>query len=142
MESAGALRVEARWAAVTSCFPYDCGVMLGVVVEDRGRFTLVRVSGEVDMATAPTLRQEFVRLVGEGRVDLVVDLAAVDFIDSTGLGILIGGLKRARSQGGDLRVCTPTGQVAEVFSLTGLAGVLRPIDADELERAGRTVDQT
>lgn len=82
------------------------------------------------MATGPRLRQEFVSHIGEGRHHLVVDLSAVDFIDSTGLGVLIGGLKRARSRGGDLKVAGLHGRLEKVFELTGLGEVLAVVDVE------------
>lgn len=104
--------------------------MLGVRVESMGSSTVLRVSGEVDMATGPQLRQEIVGQIAAGAVDLVIDLSEVDFIDSTGLGVLIGGLKRTRGQGGDLRVSGVHGHVRQVFDLTGLGDVLTVIDID------------
>ena len=105
--------------------------MLGLRVESVGQWTVLHVSGEVDMATGPQLRQEIQDQIGAGHCQLVVDLDGVDFIDSTGLGVLIGGLKRTRSHGGDLRVCGLSGHVSQVFDLTGLADVLAVIDLSD-----------
>ncbi len=111
---------------VSGCFTL-CYVMLSVGVATVGAWTVLRVTGEVDMSTGPQLRQTLVSTISEGNAWLVVDLGQVDFIDSTGLGILIGGLKRARSQGGDLKVMGVHGHVHRVFELTGLGEVLAPI---------------
>ena len=105
--------------------------MLGLRVDALGPWTVLRVSGEIDMATGPQLRQEIIHQIDRGFCNLVVDLDAVDFIDSTGLGVLIGGLKRTRSHGGDLRVSGLSGHVAEVFRLTGLVDVLALIDLSD-----------
>lgn len=104
-------------------------MLLNVSVVDLGNWTLLRVAGEIDMATCPELRQAIVGQIHEGNTQLVIDLASVEFIDSTGLGVLIGGLKRARSQGGDLRVSGVHGRIERLFELTGLGDVLAIVDA-------------
>jgi anti-sigma B factor antagonist len=98
--------------------------MLNVRVSTAGSWTVLNVRGEIDMATCPQLRQEIVGQIGQGNLNLVVDLGEVDFIDSTGLGVLIGGLKRARGQGGDLRVSGVDDRLEKVFRLTGLGEIL------------------
>ena len=85
---------------------------------------MLTVTGELDVASAPRLRQEVVTLASGGRTLLVIDLAGVDFLDSTGLGVLLGALKRVRSAGGDLALCRAEPQVAKVFEITRLSDVL------------------
>jgi anti-sigma B factor antagonist len=86
--------------------------------------TVLAVTGEIDVASAPRLRQEVVTLAGSGQVLLVVDLAGVDFLDSTGLGVLLGALKRVRAGGGELALCRAEPQVAKVFEITRLSDIL------------------
>ena len=86
---------------------------------------VVRPAGRLNMVAAPALRQELHELVESGSNRLVVDLSGTDFIDSSGLGALISGLKVARQAGGDLRIASPTTQVETVLSLTNLNRVLR-----------------
>ncbi|OFJ51901.1 STAS domain-containing protein [Mycolicibacterium grossiae] len=94
--------------------------------------TVVRPEGRVNMVVAPALRKELHRLVDEGNTRVVVDLSGTDFIDSSGLGAVISGLKAARQAGGDLRIAAPTRQVVTVLELTNLDRVLRAYDsADE-----------
>ncbi len=104
--------------------------MLSVSSSESGRWRILHVRGEIDMATCPILRQEIVGEIGQGHRHLVVDLAGVDFVDSTGLGVLIGGLKRARSQGGDLRVSGVSGHLRRIFDLTGLHRVFAVVELD------------
>ncbi|MGK2869304.1 MAG: STAS domain-containing protein [Mycobacterium sp.] len=87
--------------------------------------TVVKPAGRLNMVAAPTLRKELHTIVDSGQSRVVVDLSEVDFIDSSGLGALISGLKIARQAGGDLRIAAPTLQVITVLELTNLNRVLR-----------------
>jgi anti-sigma B factor antagonist len=91
-----------------------------ISVGDDAGVPTVAVEGEVDVATAPALRDELYRLSEDGTSRVVVDLAGMDFIDSTGLGVFVGALKRARERGGgvELRGLKPSAR--KVFEITGL----------------------
>ena len=82
--------------------------------------TVVAVRGEVDFGSAPRLRELLVSTAMEGNRNVVVDLRAVEFLDSTGLGVLVGALKRYRTLGGDLHLVISTSRIRSVFELTGL----------------------
>tara|TARA_B100001559_G_C16277409_1_gene518946 strand:- start:97 stop:411 length:315 start_codon:yes stop_codon:yes gene_type:complete len=103
-------------------------MMLGITEQFRDKWVLLQISGEIDMATGPELRQRIVQYVQEGHLHIILDLAKVDFIDSTGLGVLIGGLKRTRSHGGDLQCIGLSESLKEMFKLTGLDVVLTEKD--------------
>lgn len=90
---------------------------------------VVRPEGRLNMVAAPRLREQLRDLVHSGSARVVVDLAATEFIDSSGLGALVSGLKAARQAGGDLRLASPTAQVRSVLSLTSLDRVLRTYDS-------------
>lgn len=92
---------------------------------------VVRPAGAIDATTAAVLREHLHSLVHAGRVRLVVDLSAVDVVDSTGIGVLISGLKAARKNGGDLRVAKPNEWVTKMFELTSLSWVLKSFDSPE-----------
>lgn len=81
---------------------------------------MVTASGEIDVATAPRLREQLIDLINSKHHRLVVDLSWVDFIDSTGLGVLIGALKRIRSHDGELALVIDDPRVLKVFDITGL----------------------
>lgn len=86
---------------------------------------VVRPEGRLDMVAAPELRKALHELAGGSGARVVVDLGGTEFIDSSGLGALISGLKAARQAGGDLRIAAPTAQVQTVLALTKLDRVLR-----------------
>ena len=98
--------------------------MIVLDVHERAGWHVLTVSGELDVATAPRMRGEIVRLVADGVTDLVLDLSGVDFIDSFGLGVLVGALKRVRSHGGRMSVVITEPRVLGVVELTGLDRIL------------------
>lgn len=96
-----------------------------------GQAVLV-ASGRLDLVSAHELRAAVEQVVAAGRTRVVVDLSGVPFVDSSGLGMLVGGLKHARQAGGELRIAGAGAQVKTVLELTKLSRVLRPYDsADE-----------
>lgn len=92
-------------------------------VTDRDGWSVVEAGGEIDVATAPRLREQLLTLVNDGHHNIVVDLEDVEFIDSTGLGVLIGALKRVRSHEGDLRLVATENRILKIFEITGLTQV-------------------
>ena len=85
--------------------------------------TIVSVGGEIDVYTAPKLRDKITELVADGRYHLVVDMEAVEFLDSTGLGVLVGGLKKVRANSGSLQLVCNQERLLKIFRITGLAKV-------------------
>jgi anti-sigma B factor antagonist len=95
-------------------------MQLVVDVDELEGAVVVRASGEVDLGSAPRLRDVAVdRLLAGDRL-LVLDLSAVEFIDSIGLGTLVAILKRARSLGGDVSLVVTDERVRRPIELTGL----------------------
>lgn len=91
-----------------------------------GQVQVLHCQGRLTMTTARSLRDAVERAVAEQPPRVVVDLAGVSFVDSSGLGALISGLKRARQAGGDLRIAGAGDQVTMVLGLTNLDRVLKP----------------
>jgi anti-sigma B factor antagonist len=85
--------------------------------------TLVSVGGEIDVYTAPKLRDKITELVNSGHHALVIDMEKVDFLDSTGLGVLVGGLKKVRAQDGSMSLICNQDRLLKIFRITGLAKV-------------------
>jgi len=98
-------------------------VDLSLDTRNEGDWTVVAVRGEIDVYTAPKLREALVDLVNAGRYNLVVDVEGVDFLDSTGLGVLVGGLKRVRANDGNLRIVCTQERLLKIFRITGLTKV-------------------
>jgi anti-sigma B factor antagonist len=103
-------------------------VELTVTHWSQGDVDIVAVNGEVDVYTAPALRERLNGLISTGRCRLVIDLHGVQFLDSTGLGVLVGALKKARSLGGELTLVCSQERILKVFRITGLTSVF-PIHA-------------
>ena len=105
---------------------------LSLASRTEGDKTVVSVGGEIDVYTAPKLREQIVQLVEEGRYHLVVDMEDVEFLDSTGLGVLVGGLKRVRAHDGSLRLVCTQERILKIFRITGLTKVF-PIHSSVAE---------
>lgn len=90
---------------------------------------VISAEGRINTTSAPALRDRIHDVVTAGRTRVVIDLGSADFIDSSGLGALISGLKQARRAGGDLRIARPTLQVVTVLQLTNLNHLLRSYDS-------------
>ncbi|MEN0085399.1 MAG: STAS domain-containing protein [Leifsonia sp.] len=86
---------------------------------------VLAAEGRINLVTATAVRREIQRVVDEGHTRLALDLSRVEFIDSSGLGALVSGLKTARTAGGDLRLVAASEQVAGVLRLTNLDRILR-----------------
>ena len=85
-----------------------------------GDWTILTIAGELDVVGAPELRQLVLREVAAGHHHLVLDLTGVDYIDSFGLGVLIGALKRVRLLDGELRLVVPGSRVRRVLEVCDL----------------------
>ncbi|MGW2938733.1 STAS domain-containing protein [Streptomyces sp. NPDC001156] len=92
--------------------------------DDRGAWAVVILSGEVDLALVPALREAVDALIAERRGRIVLDLEQVSFMDSTALGVLVYAMRRADALGGTLRLAAPREQVRRMLDVTGLDTVV------------------
>ena len=95
---------------------------------------VIAVSGEIDVATAPQLRESLHRVIAQGEATVMLDLLDVTFLDSTALGVLVGALKRCRELGGELHIVVADPRIMKIFEITGLTNVFTI--ADSLQAAG------
>lgn len=111
-------------------------VELKVSTWSQGDRTVVSVSGEIDLYTAPRLHGElFAALAGDAPVRLVIDMSGVEFCDSTGMNILLAAYRRTQEQGGDLELAAPRPAVRKVLQVTGLESVFTVV-SDPVEVTG------
>jgi anti-sigma B factor antagonist len=90
-----------------------------IAITDEGGYKLLRPSGDLDVYTVGSLRDAIAQIVGQEQPKVVVDLDAVPFMDSSGLGALMGGVRRLREAGGDLAIACTREQHLKLFSITG-----------------------
>ena len=80
----------------------------------------ISLAGEIDLYTAPEFKQQLLEVIGEGARHVVVDLSSTTFIDSTTLGVLVGGLRRLRAADGELTIVCSDPNITKIFEITGL----------------------
>lgn len=105
------------------------GAELDITVRRQDGTAVVSVAGEIDVYTSPLLQEHLVEVLRDGSSSIVLDLSEVTFLDSTGLGVLITGLKRCRSADGDLVLVTAQPNVLKVLEITGLNDVFKVHDS-------------
>jgi anti-sigma B factor antagonist len=98
---------------------------------------VVDVEGEIDVYTAPRLRELLIDLVNKNNYQLVVNMEKVEFLDSTGLGVLVGGLKRVRAHDGSLDLVCTQERILKIFRITGLTKVFGIHDTVDLAISAR-----
>lgn len=109
---------------------------LKVNLRDEGNVAFVGVVGELELDTHTGLREMLIRLAAARRPAIVVNLAEVSYIDSTGMGVLIGGEKRANEYGGKFAVVCANEKTLRLFRMTGLDRALRIFPSEEEARKG------
>ncbi len=91
--------------------------------EGGGETLIFKLRGSLDLATAPTIRAALGEATEKGSQRLIVDLTQLEFLDSTGLGVLIGAHRRAAEHGGSFRLIVTDGPILRLLNITGLIGV-------------------
>lgn len=107
-----------------STAPFDPDDPFVVTVAGDGPRAVVSVAGALDLATAPRVREALAGVLARGATSVVVDLARLQFIDSSGLSVLVSAVKQLHHRGGHLTVRSVPSQAAQVFAMTGLDTVL------------------
>ncbi len=96
---------------------------------EEGGAQVVEIRGDVELHSAAQVREELRRVCDEKGARCIADLSGVAFIDSTGVGVLVGALKRAREGGGTFVIVNPQPRVRRVFEITGLLDALPIYDS-------------
>lgn len=114
---------------------------LEVAVQSVGSHAVVQIAGELDAYTAPKLRGELTDLTSKHQHTLVLDVSGISFIDSSGLGVLVGAFKRARTHSGAVCLLSPDARMRKMLRITGLErvfGVFTDLDValSHLDAAG------
>ncbi len=104
---------------------------LKITIRKNGTIPVIDLSGEVDAYTSARFREIMIETIESGGASLIVSMAAVEYIDSSGLGALVGGLKRASERNGRILVVCSQPQVRKVFEITGLEKVFPLYDMEE-----------
>lgn len=93
---------------------------LEITPEEKDGYLILHLEGELDTYNCGQLRSALVEQVENNHNRIIVDMSAVDYIDSTGLGSLVGGLKRVSEHGGSMKIVCDNPQIVKVFEITGL----------------------
>ena len=101
------------------------------VREAKGDTYVVDLNGEIDVYTSPKVKDAIGELIDKGHYNLVINLESVRYIDSTGLGVLIGGLKRVREHGGTVNLVCTNPQIKKIFDITGLVKIFGIYDDED-----------
>jgi anti-sigma B factor antagonist len=94
-------------------------------------WTIVEIHGEADVYTVPRIREHLFDRIREGRHRIILDMLGVSFIDSTGLGLLVGIRKRMHPDEGELKLVSTNPSIRRIFKITGLHAVFRIYDSVE-----------
>ncbi len=112
--------------------PEARGVEIKISIRKANDATsVIELVGEIDVYTSPKVKDAVSGLIDSGIYNIIIDLAQVKYIDSTGLGVLIGGLKRVREHGGSVHLICNNPQIRKIFDITGLVKIFGIFDTEE-----------
>ncbi|MEN6358055.1 MAG: STAS domain-containing protein [Armatimonadota bacterium] len=103
---------------------------LQINVRKNGTTRIIELNGEVDAYTSARFREIMLELIDDGGIDLIINMCKVEYIDSSGLGALVGGLKRVSERDGKIMIVSDGPQIKKVFEITGLEKVFPIFDAE------------
>src|SRR6202035_593816 len=137
----GAVRLRLRVGRQRQLYGAGGFVDLKLDHHTKDGIEVVDVEGEIDVYTAPRLRELLIELVNSGFYQLVVNMEKVEFLDSTGLGVLVGGLKRVRAHDGSLDLVCTQERILKIFRITGLTKVFGIHDTVDEAIAARRAEK-
>lgn len=104
------------------------GVFLNTRVKEVGGVPVVELQGEIDLSTAAVFKETVYKVIESGKTDIIIDLNGLEFMDSTGLGVLVAALKKTSTEGGKISLICDKRNILKVFSITGLDKVFSIYD--------------
>ncbi|HVL82312.1 MAG TPA: anti-sigma factor antagonist [Actinomycetota bacterium] len=110
-------------------------MLLRIDVEEDGNRRVVRLGGECDLSTAPQLQEALGPMRAPDVNEIIVDVSQLSFMDSTGLGVLVGALKRVRESEGQFKIAGAQGAVARVLEVSGLDRIIPQFPSVEAAKA-------
>jgi anti-sigma B factor antagonist len=111
---------------------------INITTSHEGETIVFKLTGSLDLATSPSVRAALLEETGEGKKhDVIVDLTGLEFLDSTGLGALIGAQRRALENSAEVRLVVSEGPIARLLNITGLVRVFGVYPSLEAALAGR-----
>ena len=125
---------------MTLCMAREDLVELKLGHYSKDGIEVIDVEGEIDIYTAPRLRELLIDLAGKNSYQLVINMDKVGFLDSTGLGVLVGGLNRVRAHDGSLDLVCTQERILKIFKITGLTkvfGIHQTVDQAIAAKKGR-----
>jgi anti-sigma B factor antagonist len=96
-----------------------------------GNVPVLRLSGELDLNSVPDVRRSIRGLIDEGLVNFIINLTDLDFIDSSGLGVLVGGLARVREKQGEIKITCASKRIIRIFEMTRLTQLFELYPTEE-----------
>lgn len=103
---------------------------LSISIRNNGGLPVIELGGELDAYTCSRLRDTMIEVIGELTPTIIVSMLKVEYIDSSGLGTLVGGLKRASENNGKIAIVCTSPQIRKVFEITGLVRVFPLYDSE------------
>ena len=100
-------------------------ISIDIKMENKGEAMIYRLRGSLDLATSPSVRAALMEAASEDKHEIIVDLTQLEFLDSTGLGALIGAHRRALEHDGNVRLVVREGAISRLLNITGLMRVFQ-----------------
>jgi anti-sigma B factor antagonist len=103
-------------------------VALRAFVDEKKGVPIVELQGEIDLSTSAIFKETVYKVIESGKKDIVINLSGLEFMDSTGLGVLVAALKKTSMEGGSIRLVCNKRSIKKVFIITGLDKVFSIYD--------------